>query len=159
RINSDRDLDSVIRDGCGTDFGGDRSRAVWWVIHQLIKAGKSSDEIVTVLLDRANRISDHVYAQARPEEYARRQVAKARESASDEIEIRRLAGLPRLEYERKRKEAAERLNIRASVLDKLVEAERSDNADPELKGRAISFPDHKPWGEPVDGAALLDSIA
>jgi hypothetical protein len=45
------DLDSLIKDGCGTDFGGDRSRATWYVIHQLIKQGKGDDEIVGVLLD------------------------------------------------------------------------------------------------------------
>jgi hypothetical protein len=31
------DLDKLIKDGCGDDFGGDRSRAVWYVIHALLE--------------------------------------------------------------------------------------------------------------------------
>src|SRR5262245_49894837 len=111
------DLDSLIRNGCGGDFGGDRSRAVWYVIHQLLKRGKSADEIVGLLLDRANRISAHIYDQSNPKKYARRQVEKARAESSSDIdaEIKRLAQLSPVQYERERKEAAERLNIRASI--------------------------------------------
>jgi hypothetical protein len=36
-------LESLIRDGCGDDFGGDRSRAVWFVINALLKQGRSAD--------------------------------------------------------------------------------------------------------------------
>ena len=45
-----RDLDKLIKDGCGQDFGGDRSRAVWYVINQLLKQGRATDDIVTILL-------------------------------------------------------------------------------------------------------------
>jgi hypothetical protein len=72
-----RDLDSLIKNGCGEDFGGDRSRAVWYVINQLLKQGRAPDDIVAILLDRANGISQHVHGQPRPPEYARRQVEKA----------------------------------------------------------------------------------
>ena len=34
--------------------------------------------IVSTLLDHANKISDHVYAQPQPREYAERQIAKAK---------------------------------------------------------------------------------
>ena len=34
------DLVSLIKNGCGDDFGGDRSRAVWYVINQLLKQGR-----------------------------------------------------------------------------------------------------------------------
>ena len=44
--------------------------------------------------------------------------------SDDENEISRLAKLSLIEYERERKDAAERLNVRASILDRLVEAER-----------------------------------
>ena len=54
-------LDSLIKDGCGEDFGGDRSRAVWYVIKQLLKQGRAADDIVTLLLDRSNGISAHIY--------------------------------------------------------------------------------------------------
>lgn len=72
-----RDLDKLIKDGCGQDFGGDRSRAVWYVINQLLKQGRATDDIVTILLDRDNGISAHIYDQLRPDEYARQQVEKA----------------------------------------------------------------------------------
>jgi hypothetical protein len=78
RERSSHDLDSLIRDGCGQDFGGDRSRALWYVIHQLLKRGNDPEQVVTTILNRSNRISDHVYDQPRPEDYARRQVEKAR---------------------------------------------------------------------------------
>jgi hypothetical protein len=71
------DLDEIIKNGCGLNFGGDRSRAVWYVINQLLKQGRAADDIVAILLDRANGISQHVYDQPRPAEYARRQVEKA----------------------------------------------------------------------------------
>jgi hypothetical protein len=156
------DVDSLIRDGCGDDFGGDRSRAVWYVINQLLKQGRSADDTIAVLLDRANGISAHVYDQSDPEAYARRQVEKAQkqsaEDTNDDAEIRRLAQLSVLQYERERKSAAERLGMRANMLDKLVQAERPDD-DEGKQGRAISFPAPEPWPEPIDGATLLDSVA
>lgn len=44
----------------------------------------------------------------------------------DDDEIRRLATLSLLEYERERKAAAERLSVRATILDRLVAAERGE---------------------------------
>jgi len=72
------DLDALIRNGCGQDFGGDRSRALWYVIHQLLKRGDDPEQIIATILSRSNRISDHVYDQPRPADYARKQVEKAR---------------------------------------------------------------------------------
>ena len=153
-----RDLDALIRDGCGDDFDGDRSRAVWYVIHQLLKRGDEPEDIVAVILDRNNGISAHIYDQKKPEAYARRQVEQARQAAeADDSELERLAKLSPLDYERERKDAAERLNVRASILDKLVEAKRS--GDDDKQGHAINFPEPEPWPEPVDGVALLDAIA
>jgi hypothetical protein len=156
-----RDLEALIRDGCGNDFGGDRSRAVWYVIHQLLKQARPVDEIVAVLLERGNGISAHIYDQKHPEAYARRQVEKAQqeraEETSDDAEIKRLAELNPVQYELERKAAAERLGIRAAILDKLVQAERPD--DDAKQGRVVSFPEPEVWPEPVNGAALLDSIA
>ena len=76
-----RDLDSLIRNGCGSDFGGDRSRALWWVIHQLLKRGDDPEDIVRIVLDRSNRISDHVHDQANPPAYAKKQVERAQQQA------------------------------------------------------------------------------
>jgi hypothetical protein len=155
------DLDSLIKDGCGDDFSGDRSRAVWFVINRLLKQARTADEIVAVLLDHSNGISAHIYDQSNPEKYARRQVEKAQkertEETSDDAEIKRLAELSPFQYERERKAAAERLGIRAAILDKLVQAERPD--DEAKQGRAISFPEPEAWPDPVNGAILLDSIA
>ena len=71
------DLAKFIKDGCGQDFGGDRSRAVWYVINQLLRQGSAADDIVAILLDRGNGISSHIYDQPHPDEYARQQVEKA----------------------------------------------------------------------------------
>src|SRR5262249_5347119 len=63
--------------GEGGHFGGDRSRAVWFVINRLLEQGKSADEIVAVLIDPANRISAHCLDQSDPAQHARRQVERA----------------------------------------------------------------------------------
>jgi hypothetical protein len=80
------DLDDIIRNGEGSKFGGDRSRAVWWVVNELIRRGQTDDEIVSILLNQSNRISDHVYDQKQDaEKYARRQIEKARGAAPDPL--------------------------------------------------------------------------
>ena len=47
-----------------------------------MRRGLSANAIVGILLDLHNRISDHIYDQANPEDYARRQVAKAASEAT-----------------------------------------------------------------------------
>src|SRR5215813_13864577 len=77
-----------------------------------------------------------------------------------DAEIKRLAALPRLQYEQERKGAAEKLEVRASFLDKLVEAEKhSRDASDGKPGRKVEFPAPEPWPEKVDGAELLDELA
>jgi primase-polymerase (primpol)-like protein len=73
------DLDDIIKNGEGGHFGGDRSRAVWFVIHGLLWLGKGMDEIVAILIDPANGIAAHCLDQPDPERHARRQVEKAQE--------------------------------------------------------------------------------
>jgi Virulence-associated protein E len=75
--NKQRDLDDIIENGEGGHFSGDRSRAVWWVINEMLRRGKAPGEIVGVLLDRNNKISEHVYDQNNPPDYAWRQVTEA----------------------------------------------------------------------------------
>jgi hypothetical protein len=163
--NKERDLEALIRDGCGQDFGGDRSRATWYVIHALLKQGRTADDIVRILVDPANGISAHCLDQPRPEEYARKQVEKARESAGaddTDAEIERLAKLSAVQYEQERKGAASQIGVRASILDRLVQAAREKLGlveDDGRQGRAIELPEPEPWASPVDGAALLDNIA
>jgi putative DNA primase/helicase len=78
--------------------------------------------------------------------------------ASLDAEIERLAKLKPVEYERERRAAGQRLGIRASILDRLVKAQRPDDDD-RKQGRAITLPEPERWHTPVDGAALLDALA
>src|SRR5438132_11534526 len=78
-------------------------------------------------------------------------------SVGDEAEITRLAALSAVAYEQERKEAAQQLHCRVSVLDKLVAEARGGVGDT-LAGHALNLPEPEPWPEQVDGAALLDSI-
>jgi Protein of unknown function (DUF3631) len=159
------DLEDIIRNGEGGHFGGDRSRAVWFVIHALLKQEKTAEEVAAVLLERSNGISAHIYDQPKPEDYARKQIEKAqKEQAGDpDVEIERLARLSAVEYDHQRKEAAEKLGVRASILDKLVQGERArlgrDGGDDKLQGSTVTFDEIEPWPEPVTGAQLLNDIA
>jgi putative DNA primase/helicase len=74
-------------------------------------------------------------------------------------EIKRLAQLSTIEYERDRKRAAQRLGIRPTILDKLIAAERQVGSPPEGQGRPIQFGAPEPWSNPVDGAALLSELS
>ena len=80
----------------------------------------------------------------------------------DDVELERLARLPRLEYERARGAAAKALGVRSTMLDRLVKAKRTelglDDEEGGKQGRAIAFAEVEPWPEPVDGACLLDEL-
>ena len=80
------------------------------------------------------------------------------DTENDEEAIARLAALPQMGYERARKDEAERLGIRVTLLDKLVRIGRAADGDNHLQGRPIEWNDPEPWSEPVDGAALLTDI-
>jgi len=77
----------------------------------------------------------------------------------DDAEISRLAKLGTLEYERERKEAAKRLNVRPSILDRLVAAGRHEFDDDEKQGRTLSLREPEPWPEPINGAELLGELS
>ena len=65
-----------------------------------------------------------------------------------------LAGLSKIEYDRRREEAAEQLDVRLPTLDDEV-AKRRPSASDKFND---FFADIDPWPEPVDGAELLDEI-
>ena len=74
-------------------------------------------------------------------------------------EIKRLARLPLIEYERQRKASAEKLEItRIAALDNAVKAARAGNGDTNGQGRPLELPAIEPWLECVNGADLLDGI-
>ena len=75
-----------------------------------------------------------------------------------EIEVRRLAALPSLEYELERNKAAKGLGIRVTALDELVTERRPEGDDQGAQGRPLSFPKIEPWPEPVNGAAMLHEL-
>jgi putative DNA primase/helicase len=83
--------------------------------------------------------------------------------SNDDAEITRLAKLKAFDYERERKAAAEKLSVRASILDRLVDAERDKlglgDGDGGLQGSAVTFEEIEPWPTQVDGAQLLDALA
>ena len=79
RQETDEDrLERIIQDGESGGFKGDRSRAVWWVINEMLRRGYATRTIVSTLLDRNNKISQHVLEQSNPRTYAERQVAEAK---------------------------------------------------------------------------------
>jgi putative DNA primase/helicase len=81
-------------------------------------------------------------------------------SVSDsDVEISRLAGLRIIEYERERIHAAERLDIRTPILDRLVAAERAKSNDDGKQGRTLSLPEPEHWPDLVNGADLLDALS
>jgi putative DNA primase/helicase len=69
--------------------------------------------------------------------------------------IDRLARLPAIEYDRQREDAARRLGVRVGTIDKMVRKKQALAED-----ETASLPHWKvePSPEPVDGAALLDSL-
>jgi putative DNA primase/helicase len=80
--------------------------------------------------------------------------------AKDLAEIGRLAELSPVNYDRERKDAAKRLGIRASALDREVERLKSATAvrDSGGQGRPLDLKAPEPWPTPVDGAVLLAEL-
>jgi putative DNA primase/helicase len=71
-------------------------------------------------------------------------------------EIKRLAGLAPIQYERQRRKAAKGLgDWRVRILDKLVKAERGYGEDDERQGHALELFEPEPWPDVVNGRALV----
>lgn len=79
---------------------------------------------------------------------------------NDEAEIDRLADLDPIDYDRERKKVADRMGIRMSTLDEMVEDHRKqyDSVHPNTGGENALFDDLEPWPHEVDGAELLQEI-
>ena len=79
-------------------------------------------------------------------------------------EVERLAGLDVLDYEATRVDAAQRLGVRASVLDREITRVRRKlgldvSDDDNGQGRAVKFTDVWAWPEVVDGDFLATTLA
>lgn len=72
----------------------------------------------------------------------------------DDGTIRRMASLSEIEYEKCRKAEAEKMGIRATVLDKLVQSNRRES-----QSAVSDFNDVAPWESAVNPSKLLDNIA
>jgi hypothetical protein len=79
-----RRVEETVRDGRYEDFGQDRSKAVWFVVCEMIRNGSTDQQIREVISDPTNKISEHVLDQPKPEQYADRQIANARRSIEDD---------------------------------------------------------------------------
>ncbi len=64
-------------------FGGDRSKAVWYVACELARRGIDDDTIFSVLTDPGFAISAHVLEQPNSHKYTLVQIGKAKEAAID----------------------------------------------------------------------------
>jgi predicted P-loop ATPase len=67
----------TIKDGGAGRHGPSRSHSVMFVACEALRRGYLKKMVVDVLLDRRNRISDHVYDQPNPRACAERQVERA----------------------------------------------------------------------------------
>jgi hypothetical protein len=79
-------------------------------------------------------------------------------SRDQDAEIRRLAKLPAIEYDRLRRATAESLGITVKALDADVKAARVESNATKGQGRPLELPKIEPWPEPVNGAVLLADI-
>lgn len=77
-------------------------------------------------------------------------------------EIERLAALDPIDYDAGRVAAAERMSVRASVLDREVAKKRRalglDTDENDGQGRAVKIIDVLPWPDPVDGDYLASAL-
>jgi hypothetical protein len=62
-----------------------------------------------------------------------------------DAEIKQLASLQVFQYDRQRRDAANKLGIRVQTLDKLVNVERGDGEDSDRQGHALELDEPEPW--------------
>jgi putative DNA primase/helicase len=144
---------------------GELNRQAFIIAKLIVKGRVDADEARAVLLaaglaamgearrEEITRTIDDAFVAAKP----------APGTVDVDAELERLARLSAVEYERARKAAAERLEVRASMLDKLVAAKRAelglDAEDTKGQGRSVKFVEPEPWSDPVAGTELLDELS
>lgn len=73
-------IKSIIVQGDDVDKPyNSKSEAVFAVACEMVRAGCTDDQIAAVLLDRDFLISQHIYRQSRPRDYAARQIRRAKD--------------------------------------------------------------------------------
>lgn len=127
-------------------FDGDRSKAVWAVCCELVRCGRTDEEIAEIILDEKNSISEHVRAQAQPGKYAFRQAKRARETVGSSFDIG---------YRGKHPYIIQSVRNVLLAFDKMGVTLSYD----EFKQRSmIEGPEHAPL-RPIDDAAINDVFA
>ena len=79
-------LERVIRDGPAFDEFKSRSHVVWFVVCEMLRRNYLEASIESTLLDRANKISAHIYDQPNPRSYVKKQIADARAKVRPTVE-------------------------------------------------------------------------
>ncbi|SDW51836.1 VapE domain-containing protein [Roseicitreum antarcticum] len=134
---------SVIVNGQDPDdanrWGGDRSKAVWWVACEMARAGCSDAVMLGVLLDPDLGISAHVRDQKGAERYARKQVQDAREEVDNNFDCDK-EGNPLSSSQRNVRVALRRLgvNLRHDLLAERALVEGLDGFGPNLDDDACN---------------------
>jgi hypothetical protein len=81
-------LERLIRDGPREgEFNSKRSGAVWYVVCEMLRRNIPDIAIEATLLNRAYKISDHIYEQANPRSYVKKQIADARAKVRPTVEV------------------------------------------------------------------------
>lgn len=131
------------------DFGPDRPEAMTDFNDLAVLKGQ---DMVRAVIETAATGQEPLPCNA-PEDKLPEPLAADR-STVDET-VTRLATLPRLEYEKVRKEEAKALGVRATALDEAIKSVlKSTDFDTDLPFREI-----EPWLDPVDPAEILSDIA
>lgn len=81
------------------------------------------------------------------------------EALDVESTLAALAALPSLEYEKLRKQEAERLGCRVGTLDGQVAHRRQVAEATQSQGKALALRSQEPWPKPVSGAEVLADLA
>jgi putative DNA primase/helicase len=126
---------------------GDAVRANAFAAAIAQEAGEHGIEVDAATVLRAGRDAVETVAAAEP------LIA----TADFDAEVARLAKLPPVEYERQRKEAAERLQVRAAVLDRVVGKARGSGKTGQ--GSALLFDEVEPAAVPVPLAGLIAELS
>ena len=85
RQEEEDDLDLLIRTGGNLPVGERSNKGVYRATCEMLRQGYARSAILSTLLDKNNRISDHIYDQQKPREYAQRQIEQAAKEVGDDI--------------------------------------------------------------------------